>query len=179
MGYVFESLAGKKYFDDELKVTSAEASEPLPKDRLGEVLAMFKDRKYFRAFRDRNIAVTKRDIKDAVGDDNLIIQVINCIDELSKAANMLVKRLREWYELYNPEFSKSIASNEKFSELVIRKGKKDLLKELGIEVSMGADLNKEDVEEIRLLASGVLGLYKLRDEQEDYLKKLMKRQKII
>ncbi|MBW2995579.1 hypothetical protein KY312_04460, partial [Candidatus Woesearchaeota archaeon] len=88
--------------------------------------------KLFEKTKEYNTIITKQKVKQSVKNDNLIIQTINHIDELAKITNMLVKRLREWYELYNPEFSKSIYDHEKFIELILSKTKEQLLKELNI-----------------------------------------------
>jgi nucleolar protein 56 len=131
--------------------------------------------KDFQEIRKRLIAETKKRIKQSIGKDNLIIQAVNCIDETDKAANMLAKRLREWYSFYCPEFSDSIASHSKFVELIQKKTKKELLKEIGIkpEESMGADLPKQDVDAIIELAKAFDRLYELKETQTRYLEKLM------
>ena len=81
---------------------------------------------------EKSLKETKQKLKDAVRNDWLIIQAIDNIGELNRAANLLVKRLREWYELYNPEFSRSVADHEKFIELVINKSKRELMQEIGV-----------------------------------------------
>ena len=80
---------------------------------------------------ETNLKLTKQQIKDSVNQDDFIIQTTNCLTELNKSINLLVKRLREWYSLYNPEASHHIKDHEKFTEL-INKPKKDLLKELNL-----------------------------------------------
>jgi nucleolar protein 56 len=90
---------------------------------------------------------------------------------------MLAKRLREWYELYNPEFSKSIYSHEKFVAIIIEKQKPELLAEIGVkqELSMGADLDKQDVAPIIELAKHLKELYSLKEEQAKYLERIMQK----
>jgi len=122
----------------------------------------------FRKYHEQNLAETKKKVKESVKFDNFILQAINNVDEINKAINNLAKRLREWYELYNPEFSRSIPDHEKFVELVV--SEKDI-KEAG---SMGADLSKEDLEPILDLAKEISALYSLRRFQERYLEELMK-----
>jgi len=129
----------------------------------------------FKELRKKLIVETKRKVKEAVKKDNLIIQSINAIDEADRAVNMLAKRLREWYSFYLPEFSDSIASHEKFIELIQRKSKKELLKELKLteQTSMGADLKKEDVDAIFDFAKSLENLYKLKATQSRYLEASM------
>jgi nucleolar protein 56 len=139
-------------------------------------LESFEMAKDFQELRKKLIAETKKKIKASVGKDNLIMQAVSSIDEADRAANMLAKRLREWYSFYLPEFSDSIASHEKFAELIIKKSKKELLSEikLSADQSMGAELEKEDLDAIKELAKSLLELYKLREAQEKYLEKAMK-----
>lgn len=138
------------------------------------ILDFFRDEEYFEDFYLQNLKLTKQKIKDSVTDDLMIIQTISNVEELNKMSNTLVKRLREWYSWYCPEFSVSVEDNQKFTELVLKKTKKELLKELKIEVSMGADLKNEDVQEMMLLGKEALNLYALRKKHEDYLTKVMK-----
>jgi len=79
-------------------------AQELPDKYLPKVLDIFQDKKYFSHFREMNIKLIKQQLKDSVGDDWLIIQTISNINDLDKVINILVKRLREWYSLYFPEF---------------------------------------------------------------------------
>jgi len=125
--------------------------------------------KKFEEFRKRNIEETKKKIKESVKADNFIVQTIRNIDEINKVSNVLIKRLREWYELYNPEFSRQVRDHEKFVELIIEK------KDRKEKNSMGADLSKENLQPILKLASEINELYKLKEKQEEYLAELMQK----
>jgi nucleolar protein 56 len=121
----------------------------------------------FKNYYKQNLEETKRKLKKAVEFDDFIIHTINDIDEINRAINMLAKRLREWYELYNPEFSRQIEDHEEFvGELISGKDKKE-------KDSMGAELSKKDLEPILELAKEVDSLYKLKRKQEEYLDKIM------
>ncbi|MBW2981500.1 hypothetical protein KY343_01340 [Candidatus Woesearchaeota archaeon] len=123
----------------------------------------------FEEYRKKNIEETRKKIKESVKPDNFILQTINNIDEISKVCNILVKRLREWYELYNPEFSRKFTDHEVFVKFIIEgKDKK-------IKTSMGADLNKEDLRPILEIAKELNELYKFKDKQKEYLKKVMEK----
>lgn len=132
---------------------------------------------FYQLMRKAGITITKNKIKNSVKQDTLVIQAINNIDELDRVANTLVKRLREWYELYLPEFSKKLRDNEKFVELIIKKKKTELLKEINISTkkSMGADLNETDIKPITELAKTITSLYTLRESQSQYLESMIKR----
>lgn len=119
--------------------------------------------------RIKNIRETKIKVKQAVDFNDFIVQSINNIDDIGKTANTLVKRLREWYELCNPEFSRYTEDHEEFvSKIVSRQDKKE-------KGSMGADLEKEDEEPIIALTKQIESLYRLKKEQEAYLDKIMKK----
>ena len=107
---------------------------------LCRVLVFFKKKEHFKAFYEGNLGLTKEAIKASVKDDLLVIQSISSIREMNKSINILIKRLREWYALYNPEFEENLQNQERFVELVIE-GKESKVKD-----SMGADLSKEDLD---------------------------------
>ncbi len=146
----------------------------IPEKKKDMITDFFRDRKYFSDFYQMNLKLTKQKIKRAVSPDMLIIQTISNVEELTKMANTLVKRLREWYSWYCPEFSNKIEDNLMFTELMLKKDKKTLLRDFKFTESMGADLKKEDVQEMNLLAKEVVNLFNLRKKHEEYLKRVMK-----
>ncbi|MBR9691977.1 NOP58 family protein [Candidatus Woesearchaeota archaeon] len=123
----------------------------------------------FEKYYNQNLEETKKKLREAVKFDDFIVQAINNIDEINRIANTLVKRLREWYEFYNPEFSRSIFDHEKFVEAIISG---EVKKETD---SMGAELSKEDMAAVLNLAEEIDSLYKLKEKQEEYLEKLMQK----
>lgn len=125
----------------------------------------------------KHLAETKRKIRESVKDDSLVIQSISCIDELAKVQSILIKRLREWYELYAPEFSRFCSDNDAFVKGITEKAKKELLEGLNIneDESMGASLSKDDVDEILELAGLLKEVFKARKRQEQYVERLMKK----
>ena len=145
------------------------------KEKLGKILLYFKSSKFFENFHDKNLQLTKQHVKNSVNEDALIIQAIKSIDDLDKTISLLLKRLRDWYELYNPEFSRAVDNNEKFVEEIIDKEKSELLKQLKIDIgdSIGADLEQENLEPIRGLANRIYDLYQLRKNQLNYASTLM------
>lgn len=112
--------------------------------------------------REKNLQITKKKLKESIHEDNFIVQAINNYEELNKILNILVKRLREWYELYNPEFSKETFDNESFVKH-LKKEKSDL----------GADLTDQDLSIIFELKEKIKDLYDLKHQEENYLEKLM------
>lgn len=167
--YFNQGFYEKEFFDKYKELTVPDDAE------LKKILAFFRKKEYLDKFYSGNLKLTKKLVKESVKPDLLIIQAVNNIGDIDKSINTLSKRLREWYELYNPEFSHSIEKHEKFVELILKKSKKELLKEVKVTESMGADLPKEDLMPIMELASKIQELFMLREKQEKYLEKSMKK----
>ena len=123
--------------------------------------------------RQQAILIVKEKLRNSVSDDLLIIQTISNMEDLDKASNLLSRRLREWYELYNPETSYAVENHEKFVSLILSTSKKELLKDFKLENTMGADLPKKDVDAIMNLAQQINSLYALKKTEEEYLESLM------
>ena len=196
--YIFSNIIGIFVFDDKFKVVDEilfkDFEDYQKKDKsiqqiqnkhknlkepdgeaIKKILFYFKNKKFFGNFYNKNLQLAKLDVKNSVIDDVLIIQAINTIDELDKAINILAKRLREWYELYNPEFSRTMENHEKFVEGILDKDKNELLEKLNVNASgsIGADLEQEDLEPIKSLGHKIYDLYQLRKSQLEYISTLM------
>ncbi len=124
---------------------------------------------------DTVICFTKKAVAESVNDDNLIIQSSSAIAELNRAASLLIKRVREWYELYCPEASKQITKHEDFVNAIIAKGKDELLKEFKVRNAMGANLEKADIRMILAFATEIKAIYEMRKSIAEYANALMKR----
>ncbi len=170
-----EQYKNKNGYEEKLKQKHKDATPPTEKE-LYNILLFFKNKKYFSQFHSKNLDITRNSIKESVNNDLLIIQTISSIGEIDKNTNLLVKRLREWYSLYNPEVSNRVADHESFASIIIKKTKNQLLKELNINEndSLGANLEDKHVSAILLLATQLNNLYKLKKHYEDYLKQLEK-----
>lgn len=169
-----EDYQNKNKYIEIMKNKHKEAKEP-DEESLKKILQYFKKSKFQNDFCDKNIMLTKLSLKDSVNSDALLAQATNSIDELDKAINILVKRLREWYGLHNPEFSRATQNNEKFVEEILNGEKNELLSKLKINPndSIGADLKQEDLEPIKSLAHQIYGLFQLKKNQAEYLSTLM------
>lgn len=164
---LFESIEEYKIKEkSEAKLQKKHNAQPLPKEKLLQTLLLFKDAKYYQEFYQNNLELTKEGLKNAVNEDNLIMQAIANINELDKISNTMAKRLREWYSLYYPELSERIENHEKYIELVLGQERD--------QKTFGADLKTFDIEEMRLLAERIASLYELRKKHELYLQKIMK-----
>lgn len=169
-----EDYKNKEKFVDKIKIKHKDLKES-DEETLKKMLIYFKNKKFLNDFYNKNLQLTKFDVKNSVNNDTLLIHAINSVDELDKVISALLKRLREWYGLYNPEFSRAIHNNEKFVEEILESEKKKLLEELKINLddSIGADLKQEDLEPIRSLAHRIYDLYQLRKNQINYISILM------
>lgn len=180
MKYVFTHILGQIAVDETLQEVKllhdkkdAQKLIPLPPEKKYAALQLLKKKQFFPEFYSRNIPLTKESIKNAVNNDTLIMQVIASIGEMDQICNLLSKRLREWYGLCLPELSEKVTNHERFAELVATKTKAELQKEYAFTETMGADLEQRDFSEIILLAKQIQQLYKLRQEQDRYLQKIM------
>ncbi len=143
--------------------------------QLRKIFVFFKNKDFFGSFHQMNIFVSKERIRESIKEDMLVIQAVNNIDDINKVINILAKRLRDWYELHNPEFSRSVFDHRKFCELILESDKKELLGKMGVRQSMGSDFSKVDLLPIQDLAKEIIVLYQLKEKQEGYLDTLMKK----
>tara|TARA_Y100000034_G_scaffold14075_2_gene14734 strand:- start:10116 stop:11024 length:909 start_codon:yes stop_codon:yes gene_type:complete len=186
---VFSSIVGTYVFNDKFKVIDKAKSNKIEKlikkhkidqkklniEEKRQILAYLKNKDYFKEFIKENKQITKEKLIKSINEENLIIQTINNIEEIEKCTNMLTKRLREWYSLYLPELDKETEKHENYSELILRKNKTELLKQLKIkkEQCLGKDLDKRHVNEIKFLAGEISNLFKLKKKHELYLEQLI------
>ncbi|MFX1509725.1 MAG: NOP5/NOP56 family protein [Promethearchaeota archaeon] len=116
--------------------------------------------------------------------DQLIIQAMNSLDDIEKAQNLMVSRLREWFGLHFPEAAHSIENGQSLARIVAEGGTRDqissnpeliqLISESKIksellEQSMGAEISEQDMVMIQGLGKQILGLYDFREQLEKYL----------
>lgn len=198
--YLFTNVAGSFVLDEDLRIADSilfkEAEDylykahaeselrkkhpllqRLPEECIPKAMAAFKDNRFYNVFYRINLVLAKQKVREAVSDDLLIAHAVNNITDIEKVVNILVKRLRDWYSVYNPEASEAIESHEKFVDIIIEKSKDELLSELGIkkEYSMGKEISKKDIEPIISLGKEIRMLYILKNSQEEYLEAAMRR----
>ena len=197
MTFIFTNIIGSFVVDDSLKIIDSiefkdikdylnnkdkvhaelakkHKAQEMPKERVIEVLSLFKEEKYRKEFYTRNLALTKQAIKNSVQEDQLITQTIANVSELDRVSNILSKRLREWYSLYFPELVEEVTDQEKFAELIVGKSKEELIKEMKVQDGMGAELNELDVAEMLMLAKQITEIFALRKNHELYLENIMR-----
>ena len=153
MEYNFEHITGKK-------ITANE-------NNLSKQLLEFKDKKFFQKLYQKNLQITKKAIAKSVGIDHLIMQAINNISELDRVLNIFSKRFREWYALYWPELEYETEKHEALVEIALKHKERTSI--------MGGKLEKQDLDQVLLLAKEITKLIELRQEHEKYLEKLMEK----
>lgn len=123
---------------------------------------------------DKAVKFTTKKIKDTISIDYFIVQLVAHIEDLDSISNKLVKRLRDWYELYLPEVSRMFTEHEKFVK-VITLPKKELMKQYNINISMGQDFSDEELISMENLRLEVEAIYDLQDKQIEELAILMEK----
>jgi nucleolar protein 56 len=123
--------------------------------------------------------------------DMHVIQAIHALEELDKTINLFYGRLREWYGLYLSELSDAVETPEEYFKIIAEIGwKEDInienLSKIGVgkktasavldalKTSIGVEMDKRDLEEIRAMASTVLKLVSLRERLEKYIEERVK-----
>lgn len=148
----------------------------LPKDK--QILAMtrLRDKKLYNLFKDRNMELTRLELKKSTTTDTLIMQTIASMREIDRIVNIMSKRLREWVELTVPEVSKQIEDHSKLANYIADMNRDELLQVANVkeEESIGSIFEEIDFKEIQFLAEEVSGIFELKASYEKYLEKLMK-----
>jgi nucleolar protein 56 len=116
--------------------------------------------------------------------DQLVIQAMNSLDDVEKAQNLMVSRLREWFGLHFPEAAHSIENGQSLARIVAEGGTREqissnpeliqLISESKIkpellDQSMGAEISEQDMVMIQGLGEQILQLYDFREQLEKYL----------
>lgn len=161
-------------------------------EKLAVETGFVKDAEEFRVWiHSLTMEMAKLRVKGAVEKrDLLIVQAIQTLDDLDKAINLFMGRLREWYGIHFPELDRLVDKHETYARLVLKLGNKENftvenLEAEGIpkakaeqiteaaETSMGAGLSEKDMLQIQALCKNVIDMYGLRQKLEEYLDKTM------
>lgn len=177
--------------------TDIEASKSvLLRKRIEEMIleeGYFGSDKDLRGFlHDVSVAIARKVVQEESGrKDLMVIQAILTLDDLDKTFNLFANRLREWYGYYFPEMGGIVDESDKYVRLVatlngrsnlkaddlINEGllvdKADTLAQAA-QNSMGANLPKEDLNQIVEFARFLLKFYESRTTLEKYLEATLK-----
>lgn len=108
-------------------------------------------------YRQATIILAKRAVKESVGPDVHLGQAVRAYGDLVFTSNMLSERLHEWYGLHFPELE-NVLGGDAYSKAISEHGSRAaVLSALKLDMeSIGSEVQKEDLDSIRLLAH-VLG----------------------
>ncbi len=126
-------------------------------------------------------------VRRALSDkEALITQTVQLMGELDTTLNGLSSRVREWYGLNFPELSRIVKDHVVYAKIVTEAGDRsgidrEMLEKIGLQRlevssilsamkrSMGGDLGRGDLAEIKRFASHVIETYEYRDRLADYV----------
>lgn len=128
----------------------------------------------FQDLRKKLIALTKRQLGDAVTEDILLIQTLASVDELTISLNTLSKRLREWHGYILPELDHKISDHETFARLVSTKSFDELKKEFVSGESMGRKVADKDLAAVSSFAKHIHTLYQEKTHLLNHLESQLK-----
>lgn len=172
-----ETTAGN-YLRDNLEELSIELGVV---ERASQLLSLSHEVSVIMARRAVGRALSEREA--------MVTQTVHVLGELDKSLNALSSRLREWYGLHFPELGRLLDDHGDYARVVSDLGERDCLEtralsELGLprvkaeevsmaaRTSMGAMVEKGDIDLVRQFASHVLGLYLCRTALEEHLSAL-------
>ncbi|MBN2101246.1 MAG: hypothetical protein JW716_00045 [Candidatus Aenigmarchaeota archaeon] len=122
-----------------------------------------------------NIELSKKKLRQTKK-DIILIQVVNTYDSIEENMNTISEHIREWYGLYFPELTKSVADHQKFIELVAKYGtrenfREDKLSEIA-KKSAGMDFDSNDIKAISDFAETMKIMYQTKEKLSQYVEKL-------
>ncbi len=139
-----------------------------------------------------SLAIARKVVQEESGRrDLMVIQAILTLDDLDKAFNLFSNRLREWYGYYFPEMGGIVDESDQYVHLVATLNGRSKLKADDLinngfiadkadnlakaaKNSMGANLPKEDLNQIVEFARLLLKFYESRKKLEKYLEVTLK-----
>jgi len=136
--------------------------------------------------REKFLKKAKESVQESLRSRDMVLSgVTKTIDETQRVINQLTERFEAWYDVYFPELK--IEDRKQYVEVAIyldreKIGVENLASIAGRKKaeaianaagkSLGAQLNKKDIEEIKLLGKRIISLYSLIEELEKYQKEL-------
>jgi nucleolar protein 56 len=126
-------------------------------------------------YREATIELAKRAIKSSIGPDVFLGHAVRAYDDLVFTNNLLSERLHEWYSLHFPELTE-VLSKEVYAGAVSDQGAREAITtSMALQMdSVGADVQAEDLEPMRQLASALKRAYDSRRSIEEYIEARMK-----
>ena len=96
--------------------------------------------------------------------DRVLAQEVRAVDDLVRAANLLIERLREWYALHAPEAVRLEPDAERLASLVAEHGERAAvfaaLRQADLaQTSLGSELDPADLEALRGFAAALTAVH--------------------
>lgn len=126
-------------------------------------------KEHLKELRSLSLKETSNKVKHSFHSDSHIIQASRSMEDLDKCVNSLGKRLRDWYDIYAPEFSRLEKDHEKFVRTINRQDKRDILHSINIKESIGSEIGKDDLEAIKNLSKLILEIYESKKRTQKYI----------
>ncbi len=191
---VFENDSLAKAVKDEFKIETKVVHRSPQGENLRQEIERFavdvgfmeESEPFRKLIREVSLELTRMRVKKA-GEkkDFMVVQAILSIDDLDKTINLFMGRIREWYGLHFPELDNITEKHEIYAKLVVELGdrqnftKKNLtqldlqenvVKKIAeaAQNSIGAELSKEDINQIQALCKQTLDMYNLRKTLQVY-----------
>ena len=116
----------------------------------------------------------KEQLKGAHGEgDRILSQEVRAIDDLVRAANLLMERLREWYALHAPEAVRA-APGKELATLVASHDREGVLAALELtEATLGSDIDTADAAVLQGFAAALAAIHDSWDALERRVRELM------
>lgn len=126
--------------------------------------------------REAALLVGREESRESAGEkDRSVVAGVRALDELTKTANTLTERVRDWYALHYPEAVRAVPDALKFAAAIAESPDRQILSQkLGLgdpKTSIGVSFPAEDLEAISRLARALNELLKEHDRLERLLEK--------
>jgi len=126
-------------------------------------------------YRDATIALAKQAVKESIGPDVHLGQAVRAYDDLVATNNLLSERLHEWYGLHFPELEVVIGGESYVKAIVDHVARNDVLSALDLKMdSIGSEIDAEDLESVKTLATALKETMSARGRIEKYVDLRMK-----
>ncbi|MCX6695593.1 MAG: C/D box methylation guide ribonucleoprotein complex aNOP56 subunit [Candidatus Altiarchaeota archaeon] len=174
-----------RFYSKGFKITFAEDKERVDLYKICDDIG-YDSSRIEELIRKVNRLLTREKLK-VVEKDQLLIQAVKSLDDIDEAINRLIERLRDWYSLHYPELDYLMENHETYAKLVCDLGSRDSfsVEKLAMEPnyakkiadsaknSLGMGFNEADITAVKELSENIINLYKLKKNNEEYLKSLM------
>jgi len=121
--------------------------------------------------------------------DVMIVQAISLLDDLDKEINVYSMRVKEWYGWHFPELARALSDNIVYARVVRLLKQRSRISQVDLtdvldentasvvakmtNLSMGTDINDEDIQHVVDLADQVIEIYQYREELNEYIRSRM------